>query len=443
MKAQSDLGRFDGNGPILPLLFFTAPVVTSVLPRLTPLFLFLIGLTLVLPSLRRGQGIGQLLASNSALSACLVFALYIFINASWALDQGAALSKAALLLGAILIVFAGAPIFAGLSGWQIRRTAVAFVAGALLGALYLMLELITEAALTRAFMNAMAILPERAKHIAVVKGEVKSINLSEFNQNITLLTFHLWPGVLILSAVKNIPYRTLAIILFTLAFAIPILVSEHDSSIVALFGSILVFFVARFWSRATIRALAALWCLGFVLILPLNFLAYNAQLHLAEPLPASHRARIIIWEYTSERTLERPLFGIGMDSTPGMHPDPPLKTAPSQREKPEGFVFKRTTAHHAHNIFLQSWYELGLIGAILLATTGVLVVMRIDLLPPRAQPYAAAAFAAFALIASFAWGMWQTWFMCAVALLPLYVAIASVTARSPTDSLSDIGSEDR
>jgi len=244
-----------------------------------------------------------------------------------------------------------------------------------------------------------------------------------------MLMFHLWPGLLVLSALKGIRRRPLMIALFFLALAVPILISEHDSSLIALLGSILVLVLARQLPRLTTRALAAIWCLGFVLVLPVNFLAYNAELHLAEPLPDSYKARVIIWEYTSERVLERPWLGIGMDSTSEMKPDPPHKTAPTLKEQPEGFVFKRTTAHHAHNIFLQSWYELGALGAILLAAAGALIVLRIDLLPLQAQPFAAATLAAFAIIAAFSWGMWQTWFMCAIALVPFYVAIASATVR--------------
>ena len=423
--------RFGGDGGrwLLPALFFLTPLITSVLPRTTPLFIPLIVLTLYVGARRRELGLKDLLPRSPALIACLLFSLYVFINASWSLSQDVAYGKAAILLGAILLVFAGVTAIATVEERQIRRAAFAFVAGAALSALYVLIELLTQGAFTRTVLNALSLLPERAKLMTVVEGEVRRVHPSEFNQNITMLMFHLWPGLLVLSTLKGIRRRPLMIALFFLALAVPILISEHDSSLIALLGSILVLFLARQWPRLTTRALAAIWCLGFALVLPLNFLAYNAELHLAEPLPNSYKARVIIWEYTSERVLERPWFGIGMDSTSEMRPDPPHKTAPSRKEKPEGFVFKRTTAHHAHNIFLQSWYELGALGAILIAAAGALTVLRIDLLPLQAQPFAAATFAAFAIIAAFSWGMWQTWFMCAIALVPFYVAIASATVR--------------
>ena len=86
--------------------------------------------------------------------------------------------------------------------------------------------------------------------------------------------------------------------------------------------------------------------------------------------------------------------------------------------------------HHAHSIFLQTWSELGAVGALLLAVAGAAVVLLVFLLPITAQPFAAGAFAAFAIVGAFAWGMWQSWFMCAVALLPIYLRVAAGRASS-------------
>ena len=96
--------------------------------------------------------------------------------------------------------------------------------------------------------------------------------------------------------------------------------------------------------------------------------------------------------------------------------------AAAPREQPEGFVFPRTIGHHAHDIFLHAWHELGAAGALLLAIAGAAVVMLITLLPASAQPFAGGAFAAFALVGAFAWGMWQSCyyrFTCALRLRPV------------------------
>jgi O-antigen ligase len=179
-----------------------------------------------------------------------------------------------------------------------------------------------------------------------------------------------------------------------------------------------------------IRSLAALWCAAFVLVVPASFAAYDNGLHFANWLPDSARARIILWEYTAEHVLDRPLLGAGVDSTPRLTNQ---QKATVGREQPEGFVYPRTMGHHAHSIFLQTWSELGAFGALLLAIAGAAVVLLILRLPIAAQPFAAGAFAAFAVVGAFAWGMWQSWFMCAVALLPMYLRVATAADPTPLD----------
>ena len=231
--------------------------------------------------------------------------------------------------------------------------------------------------------------------------------------------FNLWAGLLALRTVEGGTRSAILVSLLFLAVAVPVLVSQHDSSQVALIISLLIFSLAWMWRRQVIRALALLWCMAFVLALPLSFFAYKAELHMAPWLPFSARARVIIWEYTAERVLDHPSLGIGADSTRA------LSGQRETAEQPEGFVIKRTTAWHAHDLFLQVWYELGLVGVILIGLAGAAVALRMSVLPFESQPFAAATFAAFMAIAALSWGIWQTWLMCAVALMLLYLGVAA------------------
>jgi hypothetical protein len=298
------------------------------------------------------------------------------------------------------------------------------VAGSLCAAGFVAVELLTDGALTRFAMNTVpALKPDRAKHVAFHHGRVTRINASEFNQHVAMLAFQLWPGLLALRALP-VQRRPLLTVLFFLALAVPIAISEHDSSQVGLIASLLIFALTWVRPSAVARGLALAWCLGFVLVIPLDFLAFKADLHKADWLPKSARARIIIWEYTAERVLDNPWLGIGADSTPAVK-----ARAVDAPDKPEDFVFRRTTGQHAHNLFLQSWYELGLFGTILAAIAGAAAALRILLLPPAAQPYGAACFTLFAVIAAFAWGMWQVWLVCTIGLLPLYLLMPAALLR--------------
>jgi hypothetical protein len=427
-SAAGGNGRPFRGGPLIPILFFVTPLFTAASPRLAPFLLPVVAAVLMIAALRRGLPWRDLLKPNAALIALVAVAAYAGLSAIWAADPEAALSKCALLLGTTLVVFAASAAIPTLDADQVRRASHAFVAGAFCAAGFVAIELLTDGAITRATMNTFpSFRPVRAKHVTIHHDRVTKINLSEFNQDIAILALLLWPGLLALRALPS-PRRMLLSVLFFLALAVPIAISEHDSSQVGLVASLLVLLLTWVSPRAVVRGLAIAWCLGFVLVIPLDFLAFKADLHEAKWLPMSARARIIIWEYTAERVLEKPWLGIGADSTPAMIVKPK-----NPSERPKGFVIRRTTGQHAHNLFLQSWYELGVLGVILAALAGAAVALRILLLPAAAQAYGAASFTMVAVIAAFAWGMWQVWLICAVGLLPLYLLMPAALLRPPAD----------
>lgn len=407
---------------IVPLVFFLSPLATSVVPRLTPFFVAITGLALIIPAMRRGIHWRELLPWQPALATCLLFAAYVLLNAAWSVDPLAGWHKAALLVGLILGTFAAVSAMPALEKDTLRRASIAFVVGSLLGAFFIMLELLSEGIVTRTITSWLPYLTP-TKHFKTRDGVITAIRLSKLDQNVNLAMFHLWPGLLAIMSFSS-TRRAIGLIVFFAAVAAVIILSEHDSSQVALIVSALVVVMAWKWQTLVIRALAVLWCAAFVFIIPATFVAYESGLHLAHWLPKSARARVILWEYTAEQTLERPLLGVGVDSTPRLSAQ---QKDTLTREQPEGFVYPRTMGHHGHSIFIQTWYELGAVGALLLAIAGAVVVLLILLLPASAQPFAAGAFAAFAVIGAFAWGMWQSWFMCAIALLPIYLRVATPT----------------
>lgn len=404
------------TGSAFMVLLFVAPLATAAAPRLTWLFLLLLAGGLLVGFWRQGEDWRRLLRPNPAFLAVLVVVLYAFLSAIWSPDPGATLGKAALLLGAVLLTLAASNAIAVWDKAALRKAALAFAAGALLGALYLLIGILTGNAIQRAAEFAVQMDSPESKHSFATKFRLGSVR-----RNVTMLVLHLWPALLVLTAFIR-PSRRLAFtLLFIAAVAVPVFISGRESAQVALIGSTLVFAAASTWRRGISRGLAAAWCLAFVLILPLTFSAYRAELHMEEWLPKSARARVILWEYTAERVLETPWIGIGADATPSMRKG----VTP---ERPEGFIYPRATGPHAHSLFLQVWYELGLIGAVLVALAGAATALRTTSLPYKAQPFAAATFATFGASVAFSWGIWQTWLICAVALALLYLLIAAHAA---------------
>ena len=413
-------GSLDKRWLFIPALFLLSPLLTSVVPRLTWLFLALIAIACCVRALRQHIEWRQLVPLDVVVIAAFLTAFYVSVNAIWI---GVGYDKAALLWGLIFVTIAASTAIAALDQRQLRVAALWFAVGTAVGVLYLVLELFTNAALTRAAMNSMGFLqPENSKHAVIAGDYVKRVSLSEFNQNATIVMLALWPALSVCALVVKRPRRALYLTLLFVVVALAMLLSQSQSSQMALIASLAVFVFAWKWRKAAIRLLAVLWCLAFVLVLPLDILAYKSEFHMASWLPSSARARVILWEYTAQRSLNRPWFGVGVDSTRTLKLQGTL-------EQPEGFVFPRSTGSHAHNLFLQTWYELGLVGAILMAFAGAAVALRMLRLPTRIQPFAAAGFATFASIGAFAWSIWQTWFMCAIALLIIYVQVTAGASR--------------
>ena len=129
-------GRAGRNNPFLPIIFFLSPLATSVAPRLTPFFVAIIGIALIGAAVRRGMQWRELLPRRPALAACLLFAAYVLLNATWSEDPLAGVGKAALLAALVSVTFAAIEAAATLEKGILSRAAFAFAAGAFLGALY-------------------------------------------------------------------------------------------------------------------------------------------------------------------------------------------------------------------------------------------------------------------------------------------------------------------
>ena len=430
--ASSGVARTKSGSPLFVALFFLAPLITSALPRLTPLLLPILGSALVIASWRQGASPRQLLQPSATLALCLTLTVYVFINSLMALDQSAALIKAVVLLCAILIVFAAVPAADMVAPRQITKAAIAYVAGVVLGSLYLTLEMLTHGAVSRAAMNFLSVLqPDSPKHVTIVDGVVTKISLNQFNQKATSLMLQLWPALLILRRLEGYAKREAIVVLCFVIVAIPILLSEHDSSKVALLISTVAFVFASLCGRSLVFALAGLWCASYLLVIPLDTAAYKLGWHEAHWLPSSFRARIVIWEHTAEQISAKPWFGVGVRSTQEMQKS---STPTVERSEEPG----RGLGRHAHSLFLQTWFELGTIGAVLAALAGGAVASRIRLLPKEAQPFGVATFVAFATIAAFAWGLWETWWMANVGLAALYLSLGAARSLEQPPWLSEV-----
>ena len=357
---------------------------------------------------------------------------YMVVSSAWALDPPSALSKSAGVGAVALCSLLGFAAVCDLDRDEVQCVARYLLGGAFLGLLFVTLEFVSGQAITRVLFNFFPVLrPPGAKDLVLEAGNVMQIARYELNRNVALLILMLWPAMLLLMKLVAAPAATMiawAAVLLSggLAFF-----SEHETSMIAFLVGSLVYLAGRWNSWLVARGLAVLWCLAFIVIVPLSLYAYRtAELHRSTYLPYTAQARIIIWGYTAEKVVQSPLIGIGARSTRVLD-SALLPTA----EREEGDVFARRPGRHAHNLFLQSWFELGAIGVALVMAFGLAVLGRVALLTEESRPHAYALFSVFMVIAGFAWGMWQTWLLAAYALSALYLAVGA-RATLPERQLS-------
>jgi len=143
-------------------------------------------------------------------------------------------------------------------------------------------------------------------------------------------------------------------------------------------------------------------CLGAI---PAALMLHHYALQNAEWLQVSGQERLLIWNEIAHLTLKSPLFGVGADMTYVLKPL--LQEAPRNAPSFAGYGIP-----HPHNVYLQVWFELGLIGALLFLVTGIACLVMIARLKAAERPYAFGLFASGAILIDSSYNIWQFWFMC-------------------------------
>ena len=218
----------------------------------------------------------------------------------------------------ILVVGVGVKLLPALPSATLRRAVFAVVVALVITCLYVAVEVLTGQALARFVYNHIAFLhPRPNKHIQIESGWVTYIGPWVMNRNIGALNLLLWPGLLCLAAVRRDRLTTLvatgAIVAATL---LGTLASAHESSQIALVLSGLVFLLARMHLPAARTVVLAGWLAAILAMLPVVVLAYQGGLHQNARIPDTARARIIIWNFTAHKFLERPILGVGANASP-------------------------------------------------------------------------------------------------------------------------------
>ncbi|MDX2259337.1 MAG: O-antigen ligase family protein [Hyphomicrobiaceae bacterium] len=366
--------------------------------------------------------------SNRTLTAWLAFAGMAALSSLWSATPVASLLKPLYLAIAILAAWYAAGAIARLSDRQIGFLGEAIALTAAVAAVLVSIEIMTDQAINRAVLTAFPDLREDiAKHVRVVDGVVERLSATNLNRRTAVIAWMLWPALLIAAHDGN-RLRGRIVTGLVAAGALVILAEgSHQSSQLAIALSALVFAAAKLAPEVTWRGLAALWIAATLLVVPAVHVAFKARLHEAPWLFHSAKHRVVIWGFAAEEIMEAPLIGVGADATRKA-----MKVAATEEGEREDLgYFKSAYADHAHNVYLQVWYELGVVGAGLFLVAGLAVLWAVSALSPAAQPFGLATFALTAGLIGFSYSLWQPWFMATPILAIAALMIGDRMARSP------------
>ncbi|MEZ5900068.1 MAG: O-antigen ligase family protein [Hyphomicrobiaceae bacterium] len=302
----------------------------------------------------------------------------------------------------------------------IRR---ALVISVFVGAAYIVSELLSGLSLMTGALNDVPWLAGGNKLHFIISGEtIEAVRDYVLNRNVAVLNFLFWPALLIAVddrrfwSAEAAPWvvPSLCVVVAAATF-----LSYHDASKVALIASASIYGLSRYSPRLARMAVTAIWVTASIGVVPVVRYCYAHGLQNSEAIPGSARARVVLWNYEAEQVPAHALFGKGIDSVRYYDEleGPSAETIP-------GEVSPQRNGRHSHNIFLQVWYEFGLVGVALFMSAGLLAIRRISRVNPEDLPFVNASFVTCMTIASFSWGMWQTWYIAAVCFAASAIAIS-------------------
>lgn len=361
--------------PILPLVAHQSHHIT------VPVGLFLLGLGAFL----RGEPWPcWRLKSFSFLWVWGFFALLGFasMSALWGPLPLRGFGMSMALFGLVVVVFLG---LYGLQGLAFRPTAWLFVVGAFCAAFLFLVEARSGLVLRRS-------LGLRAELFSLNRGAVGLALLAPF------LMVMSW----------RLGLRTGCLLLGTLLLGALLALSSATAVLLFVASSLLLVTVQR-WPSAVGAFLSLAACAGLVLA-PWLFPALKPFFHDVGGawLKGAHvQERLEIWDaFGAVLQTYTPVFGFGLESSWSPQliealPTPVLQT------------WTWLQAGHPHQLFLQVWFEMGLIGVGLCVVLFVLIGMTFWV---RATPLRVVLFGQVLLVLSVGHGAWQPWWWASVAL---------------------------
>ena len=253
---------------------------------------FFLPLTMVAPILwYRQKGLLRHLWARSWLARLLALAsAYLLINTTWSLTPDRAYVGVATFFVAAVALHVVVRTMPTLEPRPLRAMAIGFYAAYAIVAFLTSIEILFDHPLHLRFFAAFPKLVPQMDEIVIQAGVVRSLPDFFLNRSIAALVFLLWPVLLVASRLTA-STRSRVILLACLLPVIPaVLASQHETSKIALAGAVAVFCIQTLAPRVGKPLMTAAWTIACLAVVPLAYMAYDAQLYRARWLPSSATA---------------------------------------------------------------------------------------------------------------------------------------------------------
>lgn len=239
------------------------------------------------------------------------------------------------------------------------------------------------------------------------------------NRPVVLVVLFAWPVALALSQLVDQKF-VLLLVFLTVAASFT---TESQSAQLGGVVAALVLVSSKYFPRVVLWAVGAGGVLAIV-AMP-SLLGAADWTRIGGTSLASTQTilpRLELWQFVAQKIMEKPLLGYGLEAGRFL----PLDGMAHQ-------YFGGTRMHHPHNGIMQVWFEMGLLGAVLLALAWGALVYQIGRLGRLSQRYVLAGLTCILVICSVSHGLWQTWWVSALVMMPFFYAISSGGDRAGTD----------
>ncbi len=398
------------------LLAVTGAVLVTA-PRAAPAFAFAVSALLLAADAGRPRFENwRRLIAEPLIAAIAAFLAFALLSAAWSPVPVDSLSRvgiavavfASVLLGALVVVSSSLRANLLMAGWML--------VGISLGLLYLIHEVVTNQSFLLWLINTFPELRLPSSMWRVAEQQVVEVHPANLRWNIATANILQWAMLLVIAI--NWRGRTgwgLSAVVLAGVILVTLL-SEDMTSKIAIGIALLVFLVAKFAPKISLRIMMLAWVIAVFGAVPLTSAVTSLVRTHDIDVGTSFGQRLVMWEFVGTQVQKAPVLGLGAASSGSQSVERP-KVSEALEEASE--PLKRQPLPHPHNLFLQVWYELGLVGAVLFGLIGLAMLRSASQGPPIARPYILAGMAAAMVIASAKWDLWQSWYLAMLGLLLL------------------------